>query len=75
MLLKATELLAAAGELPVNVRFAIDAEEEVGGHSIVDWVARGHAAPRTWRLVLDGGYATETCRASAPRCAASATST
>ena len=30
MLLKATELLAAAGELPVTVRFMIDAEEEVG---------------------------------------------
>jgi acetylornithine deacetylase/succinyl-diaminopimelate desuccinylase-like protein len=57
MLLKATELLAAAGELPVNVRFAIDAEEEVGGHSVVDWVeedTRGADAA----LVLDGGYAT-----------------
>jgi acetylornithine deacetylase/succinyl-diaminopimelate desuccinylase-like protein len=39
MLLKATELLAAAGELPVNVRFACDGEEEIGGHSIVDWLA------------------------------------
>jgi acetylornithine deacetylase/succinyl-diaminopimelate desuccinylase-like protein len=39
MLLKAAELLAAAGELPVNLRFACDGEEEIGGHSIVDWVA------------------------------------
>ena len=39
MLLKATELLAAAGELPINVRFACDGEEEIGGHSIVDWLA------------------------------------
>jgi acetylornithine deacetylase/succinyl-diaminopimelate desuccinylase-like protein len=39
MLLKAAELLAAAGELPVNIRIACDGEEEVGGHSIVDWVA------------------------------------
>jgi len=39
MLLKAAELLAAAGELPVNVRFACDGEEETGGHSIVDYLA------------------------------------
>ncbi len=31
MLLKAAELLAAAGELPVNLRFACDGEEEVVG--------------------------------------------
>ncbi|MBA3244692.1 MAG: M20/M25/M40 family metallo-hydrolase [Actinobacteria bacterium] len=39
MLLKAAELLAEAGELPVNIRFACDGEEEIGGHSIVDWLA------------------------------------
>jgi acetylornithine deacetylase/succinyl-diaminopimelate desuccinylase-like protein len=39
MLLKATELLAAAEELPVNVRFACDGEEEIGGSSIVEWLA------------------------------------
>lgn len=39
MLLKAAELLAAEGALPVNVRFACDGEEEVGGHSIVDFLA------------------------------------
>jgi acetylornithine deacetylase/succinyl-diaminopimelate desuccinylase-like protein len=38
MLLKAAELLALAGELPVNVRFACDGEEELGGHSIVEWL-------------------------------------
>jgi acetylornithine deacetylase/succinyl-diaminopimelate desuccinylase-like protein len=38
MLLKAVELLASAGELPVNVRVACDGEEEIGGHSIVDWI-------------------------------------
>ena len=48
MLLKATRLLAAAGELPVTVRFAIDAEEEVGGHSVIEWVDED-AAPATWR--------------------------
>ena len=59
MLLKATELLAAAGELPVNVRFAIDAEEEVGGHSVVDWVEED-TGPADVAIILDGGYATET---------------
>ena len=39
MLLKAAEQLAGAGELPVNLRFACDGEEETGGHSIVDYLA------------------------------------
>ncbi|MBA2332986.1 MAG: M20/M25/M40 family metallo-hydrolase [Actinobacteria bacterium] len=39
MLLKAAELLAQDGELPVNIRFACDGEEEIGGHSVVDWLA------------------------------------
>jgi acetylornithine deacetylase/succinyl-diaminopimelate desuccinylase-like protein len=54
VLLKAVELLRAEGALPVNVRFACDGEEEVGGHSVVEWVeqdARGADAA----IVLDGG--------------------
>jgi acetylornithine deacetylase/succinyl-diaminopimelate desuccinylase-like protein len=39
LLLKAAATLAAEGALPVNVRVACDGEEEVGGHSIVDWLA------------------------------------
>jgi acetylornithine deacetylase/succinyl-diaminopimelate desuccinylase-like protein len=39
MLLAAARELARAGELPVNVRFCCDGEEEVGGHSIVDFLA------------------------------------
>ncbi len=39
MLLGAARELAQAGELPVNVRFACDGEEESGGHSIVDFLA------------------------------------
>jgi acetylornithine deacetylase/succinyl-diaminopimelate desuccinylase-like protein len=39
LLLKAAATLAAEGALPVNVRIACDGEEEVGGHSIVDWLA------------------------------------
>ena len=54
VLVEAVRQLAAAGELPVNVRFAFDGEEEVGGDSIVEWVAadtgRADAA-----LILDGG--------------------
>jgi len=38
MLLSATRELAQAGELPVNVRFCCDGEEETGGHSIVDFL-------------------------------------
>ena len=38
LLLKAAALLAAEGALPVNVRIACDGEEEIGGHSIVDWI-------------------------------------
>jgi acetylornithine deacetylase/succinyl-diaminopimelate desuccinylase-like protein len=59
MLLKATELLAGAGELPVTVRFMIDAEEEVGGHSVCDWVDED-TGPANAAVILDGGYATAT---------------
>src|SRR5581483_5618750 len=39
LLLKAAAELAADGVLPVNVRFACDGEEEVGGHSSIDILA------------------------------------
>jgi len=38
VLLRAARELAEAGELPINVRFACDGEEEMGGHSIVEFV-------------------------------------
>jgi acetylornithine deacetylase/succinyl-diaminopimelate desuccinylase-like protein len=38
MLLSAARELSQAGELPVNVRFCCDGEEETGGHSIVDFL-------------------------------------
>jgi acetylornithine deacetylase/succinyl-diaminopimelate desuccinylase-like protein len=38
LLLSAARELAQAGELPVNVRFACDGEEETGGHSIVEFI-------------------------------------
>jgi acetylornithine deacetylase/succinyl-diaminopimelate desuccinylase-like protein len=40
VLLKAAALLASEGSLPVNVRVACDGEEEVGGHSIVEFLAQ-----------------------------------
>jgi acetylornithine deacetylase/succinyl-diaminopimelate desuccinylase-like protein len=57
MLAKAASELAAAGELPVNVRFACDGEEETGGHQIVDFLAadeRGADAA----LIFDSGMTT-----------------
>jgi acetylornithine deacetylase/succinyl-diaminopimelate desuccinylase-like protein len=38
MLLSAVRELARAGELPVNVRFCCDGEEETGGQSIVEFL-------------------------------------
>src|ERR1700744_2529004 len=38
MLLAAARELARAGELPVNIRFTCDGEEETGGHSIVEFI-------------------------------------
>jgi acetylornithine deacetylase/succinyl-diaminopimelate desuccinylase-like protein len=38
MLLAAARELAQAGDLPVNVRFCCDGEEETGGHSIVEFL-------------------------------------
>ena len=52
-LVEAATQLAATGELPVNVRFAFDGEEEVGGDSVVHWVEddRGSADAA---IILDG---------------------
>jgi acetylornithine deacetylase/succinyl-diaminopimelate desuccinylase-like protein len=54
MLVEAARQLASAGELPINLRFALDSEEEVGGQSVVEWVVadeRGADAA----FVFDGG--------------------
>jgi acetylornithine deacetylase/succinyl-diaminopimelate desuccinylase-like protein len=53
MLVESARQLAEAGQLPVNLRFAFDSEEEVGGQSVVEWVARDeHGADAA--IVLDG---------------------
>src|SRR5262249_28623566 len=54
MLLAATRELAAAGELPVNVRFCCDGEEETGGESIVDFLA-AHARGGDAAVILHSG--------------------
>ena len=54
VLLKAAAELAAEGRLPVNVRVACDGEEEIGGHSIVDFVAADERGADV-ALVFDGG--------------------
>jgi acetylornithine deacetylase/succinyl-diaminopimelate desuccinylase-like protein len=54
IVLAAARELAAAGQLPVNIRIAFDGEEEVGGTSIGDWVASDDG-PADACLILDGG--------------------
>jgi len=54
MMLEAAGELATAGELPVNLRFACDGEEETGGHSVVDWLQRDVRGADA-AIVLDGG--------------------
>ena len=54
MVLAAARALSAAGELPVNLRFAFDGEEESGGESIGEWVA-ADTGPADACLILDGG--------------------
>jgi acetylornithine deacetylase/succinyl-diaminopimelate desuccinylase-like protein len=57
-LLRAALDLAAADELGVNVRVIADGEEEIGGHSVIDYMAtlddRFHAA-----VIFDGGMASD----------------
>ena len=54
VLVEAVRQLAKEGVLPVNVRFAFDGEEEVGGDSVVEWVDADEGAADV-ALILDGG--------------------
>jgi len=54
IVLRAAQRLVEANALPVNLRFTCDGEEEIGGHTIVDYLAadeRGADAA----IVFDGG--------------------
>jgi acetylornithine deacetylase/succinyl-diaminopimelate desuccinylase-like protein len=46
--------LARAGELPVHVRVLAEGEEEVGGHSVLDWIAEDERGADV-AVVFDGG--------------------
>ena len=52
LLLRAAADLAAAGALPVNVRFVCDGQEEIGGTAIVDHLAE-HAGDPTACVIFD----------------------
>jgi acetylornithine deacetylase/succinyl-diaminopimelate desuccinylase-like protein len=53
-LLKGAALLAAEGKLPVNLRIACDGEEEVGGHSIVEFLEQDERGADAC-VIFDGG--------------------
>jgi acetylornithine deacetylase/succinyl-diaminopimelate desuccinylase-like protein len=53
VLVEAVRQLAAEGALPVNVRFAFDGEEEVGGDEIVRWVDADEGRADV-AMILDG---------------------
>ncbi len=54
MLLAAARELAQAGELPVNVRFTCDGEEETGGHSIVEFLEQDERGADA-AIIFDSG--------------------
>jgi acetylornithine deacetylase/succinyl-diaminopimelate desuccinylase-like protein len=55
LLLKAAAELAREGALPVNVRVACDGEEEIGGHTIVDFLAADDG-PADACVIFDMGF-------------------
>ena len=58
MLLRAAADLAGEGALPVNVRFACDGEEEVGGHSIVEFIEQDERGADA-AVIFDSGMVAE----------------
>ena len=54
MLLCAARELAQRGELPVNVRFCCDGEEETGGHSIVEFLEQDERGADA-AIIFDSG--------------------
>ena len=54
ILLKAAQQLVEANALPVNLRFACDGEEEIGGTTIVDWLEIDEG-PAQAAIIFDGG--------------------
>jgi acetylornithine deacetylase/succinyl-diaminopimelate desuccinylase-like protein len=54
VLLKAAQKLVEANALPVNLRFACDGEEEIGGTTIVDWIDADTIGAQA-AIIFDGG--------------------
>ena len=54
IMLKAAQTLVEANALPVNLRFACDGEEEIGGHTIVDFLAQDERGADV-AIIFDGG--------------------
>ncbi len=54
LVLRAAQRLVEAGALPVNLRIAFDGEEEIGGHTIADWVAQDERGADAC-VIFDGG--------------------
>jgi acetylornithine deacetylase/succinyl-diaminopimelate desuccinylase-like protein len=54
MLLAGARELAQSGQLPVNVRFACDGEEETGGESIVEFLAADERGAQA-AIIFDSG--------------------
>ncbi len=54
LVLKAAQRLVEAGALPVNLRIAFDGEEEIGGHTIADWVTQDERGADA-AVIFDGG--------------------
>jgi acetylornithine deacetylase/succinyl-diaminopimelate desuccinylase-like protein len=54
IMLRAAQQLVEAGALPVNLRFTCDGEEEIGGHTIVDFLAQDERGADA-AIIYDGG--------------------
>src|SRR5213595_1088737 len=54
ILLKAAQKLVESNALPVNLRFACDGEEEIGGTTIVDYL-RSDSIEANAGIIFDGG--------------------
>jgi len=48
--------LAEEGSLPVNLTIVLDGEEEIGGHSVIDWIEQQPAGQYDAALVFDAGF-------------------
>jgi acetylornithine deacetylase/succinyl-diaminopimelate desuccinylase-like protein len=54
IILRAAQRLLEAGALPVNLRFAFDGEEEIGGQTIADFLAQDDRGADA-AVIFDGG--------------------